>query len=128
MDKLILWTSLSYFPLVLLVPLVLGMTIIPFVPFSMGHLINLVHTRQMTGYWVNPLGVGQNVKIGPHLALQINIVYATFVATGLPSGFGFAGGLSIGDFAVQVYTLLHALFSPHHFNLTNCYSLDRCEH
>ena len=50
----------------------------------------------MKGYWVNPFGVN-GLKIGPELALQIGIIYAQFVSTGLPSEFGFAGGLQLGD-------------------------------
>lgn len=39
---------------------------------------------QMDGYWVNPLGLGQNVKIGPEVALSIDIIFAEFILSGLP--------------------------------------------
>ena len=41
-------------------------------------------SAQMHGWWVNPLGLGQNVKIGPDVALSIEIIFAQFVATGTP--------------------------------------------
>lgn len=41
-------------------------------------------SAQMHGWWINPLGVGQNVKIGPDVALSIEIIFAQFVATGTP--------------------------------------------
>ena len=41
-------------------------------------------SAQMHGWWVNPLGIGQNVKIGPDVALSIEIIFAQFVATGTP--------------------------------------------
>ena len=50
----------------------------------------------MKGFWVDPFGV-KGLQIGPELALQLGIIYATFAATGLPSEFGFAGGLVLGD-------------------------------
>ncbi|MEO8147008.1 MAG: hypothetical protein ABI723_05185 [Bacteroidia bacterium] len=50
----------------------------------------------MKGYWVNPFGVN-GLQIGPELALQLGIIYAEFIATGLPSEFGFAGGIKLGD-------------------------------
>jgi|GEM_PF-674566 len=50
----------------------------------------------MKGYWVNPFGVN-GLQIGPELALQLGIIYATFAATGLPSEFGFAGGIVLGE-------------------------------
>ncbi|MEO8412687.1 MAG: hypothetical protein ABI472_03475 [Ginsengibacter sp.] len=50
----------------------------------------------MKGYWVEPFGV-RGLQIGPELALQLGIIYASFAATGLPSEFGFAGGIVLGD-------------------------------
>ena len=41
-------------------------------------------TGQMSGWWVNPFGIGQNVKIGPNLALSIDIIFAQFAWTGTP--------------------------------------------
>jgi hypothetical protein len=38
----------------------------------------------MSGWWVNPCNVGQNVKLGPDLALELEIIYAQFVSTGTP--------------------------------------------
>ena len=50
----------------------------------------------MKGYWVDPFGV-KGLQIGPELALQLGIIYATFAASGLPSEFGFVGGIVLGD-------------------------------
>ncbi|KAF8663989.1 hypothetical protein AX16_000840 [Volvariella volvacea WC 439] len=61
---------------------------------------------QMTGLWNNPFGISPQVTIGPNLALELGIILPQFFATGTPSSFGFAGGLSIGkvrgDVAVQI--------------------------
>jgi len=55
----------------------------------------------MKNYWKNPFGIS-GVKIGPALALQIGIIYEQFVATGIPSEFGIAGGLEIADTVVDM--------------------------
>ncbi|MEB3345482.1 hypothetical protein U6A24_08435 [Aquimarina gracilis] len=55
----------------------------------------------MKNYWVNPFGI-HGVKIGPALALQIGIIYEQFVATGIPSEFGIAGGLEIADTVIDM--------------------------
>ncbi len=55
----------------------------------------------MKNYWKNPFGIN-GVKIGPALALQIGIIYEQFVATGIPSEFGVAGGLEIADTVVDM--------------------------
>jgi hypothetical protein len=55
----------------------------------------------MKGYWVNPFGVN-GLQIGPALALQLGIIYAEFLTTGLPSEFGFAGGIVLGDISGQM--------------------------
>ncbi|ESK84263.1 chromosome segregation atpases-like protein, partial [Moniliophthora roreri MCA 2997] len=61
---------------------------------------------QMIGNWNNPFGISPRVSIGPNLALEIGIILPQFVVTGIPSAFGFVGGLSIGnvrgDVAVQI--------------------------
>ncbi len=49
----------------------------------------------MKHWWIDPFGV-KDLKIGPELALQAGIIYAEFASTGLPSEFGFAGGLAVG--------------------------------
>lgn len=41
-------------------------------------------TAQMDGYWVDPFGIGQSVKIGPNVALSIDIIFAQFLTTGTP--------------------------------------------
>ena len=41
-------------------------------------------TGQMSGWWVNPFGISQNVKVGPNLGLSISILYAQFLSTGTP--------------------------------------------
>jgi len=38
----------------------------------------------MTNYWVNPLGLSENVKIGPDLAFELGIIYAVLASTGTP--------------------------------------------
>lgn len=50
----------------------------------------------MKGYWKNPFGL-TGFQVGPELALQADIIYAQFFSTGTPSGFGFAGGIRLGD-------------------------------
>ncbi|KAI0715902.1 hypothetical protein C8T65DRAFT_694551 [Cerioporus squamosus] len=63
-------------------------------------------TAQMDGYWVDPFGIGQAVKIGPNVALSIDIIFTQFLTTGTPSGFGIVGGLAIGKasalFAMEI--------------------------
>ncbi len=54
-------------------------------------------TGGMDGLWTNPLGISRNVTIGPHLALQLQINLLLFPATGLPTSFGFAGGIAVGS-------------------------------
>ncbi|CUS15348.1 unnamed protein product [Tuber aestivum] len=61
---------------------------------------------QMTNYWVNPLGLSENVKIGPDLAFELGIIYAVLASTGTPSKIGFSGGLAIGDAETQVAVAL----------------------
>jgi hypothetical protein len=55
----------------------------------------------MKGYWNDPFGI-DGVKIGPAVALQIGIIYEQFVSTGIPSEFGIAGGLDIGDTVIDM--------------------------
>lgn len=55
----------------------------------------------MKNYWKNPFGI-QGLKIGPALAIQLGIIYEQFVSTGIPSEFGFAGGLVIGDTVIDM--------------------------
>ena len=50
----------------------------------------------MKGYWKDPFGV-HGLQIGPELALQLDIIYAQFLSSGTPSGFGFVGGIMLGD-------------------------------
>ncbi|EUC61644.1 hypothetical protein RSOL_403850, partial [Rhizoctonia solani AG-3 Rhs1AP] len=59
-------------------------------------------TGQMSEWWVNPLGISEKVRVGPNLGLSISVLYATFVATGLPSGFAVQGGLMIGQTQAQL--------------------------
>ena len=61
-------------------------------PHSAQPLIfDLVLSADLTGasgssmverWWINPLGMGTNVKIGPKLTLSLDIVFAQFVTTG----------------------------------------------
>ncbi|KAI5817898.1 hypothetical protein BZA77DRAFT_352510 [Pyronema omphalodes] len=55
---------------------------------------------QMENYWINPLGISEAIKIGPHLALQVG--YTHFSAGIGPPTVGFSGGLNIGQTACQV--------------------------
>ncbi|MGY6276136.1 hypothetical protein [Methylomonas sp. MgM2] len=55
----------------------------------------------MKGYWEDPFGA-KGLRIGPNLALELGIIYQQFVATGIPSAFGFAGGLQLGDVVAQM--------------------------
>ncbi|EFX02389.1 hypothetical protein CMQ_2438 [Grosmannia clavigera kw1407] len=58
-------------------------------------------TGEMAGWWANPCNAGQNVKLGPSLALDLEIIYAQFVSTGTVSGFGLRGGIMIGKTEAQ---------------------------
>lgn len=55
----------------------------------------------MKHWWENPFGIS-DLKIGPAVSLQIGIVYSQFMATGLPSEFGIAGGLAMGETVVNM--------------------------
>lgn len=57
---------------------------------------------EMKNYWVNPLGIGENVRIGPNIALRLGIDYALLAATGTPSSIGFSAGMAIGSVEAQV--------------------------
>jgi hypothetical protein len=46
------------------------------------NLIEAKATGQMKGFWKNPFGISENVKIGPDLALSVEIIFAQFVTTG----------------------------------------------
>ncbi|KAK4238612.1 hypothetical protein C8A03DRAFT_33365 [Achaetomium macrosporum] len=50
----------------------------------------------MEGFWVNPFGISEGVKVGPQNMLKIDIIFVEFLETGLPSGLAFAGSLTIG--------------------------------
>lgn len=39
-------------------------------------------TSAVERWWTNPLGIGENVKIGPKLMLSLDIIFAQFVTTG----------------------------------------------
>ncbi len=54
-------------------------------------------TGEVYGSWTNPFGISRNVKIGPGLALQLQINLLLFPETGLPTSFGFSGGVAIGN-------------------------------
>ncbi|PVF94618.1 hypothetical protein CPB86DRAFT_712792 [Serendipita vermifera] len=70
--------------------------------FSLGaNVIEARATGEMKGWWVNPLGLSEKVKIGPNLALSVEIIFAQFMSTGTPSGFGIRGGLMIGNAEAQ---------------------------
>lgn len=52
---------------------------------SLGaNMLSAEATGQMSGWWVNPLGISPSVKVGPNLGLSISIIYAQFVTTGTP--------------------------------------------
>jgi hypothetical protein len=53
---------------------------------------------EMKGWWTDPFGVSNRVKIGPDLALGFQIIYED----ALPSGVGFSGGLMIGNVAASI--------------------------
>ncbi|CUA71097.1 ABC transporter G family member 18 [Rhizoctonia solani] len=59
-------------------------------------------TGQMSGWWVDPLGISPKVKVGPNIGLSISIIFAQFVTTGVPSGFALQGGLMIGNTQAQL--------------------------
>lgn len=59
-------------------------------------------TGEMHGYWINPFGISENLKIGPNLALKADVVLAQFLATGTLSGFGFSGALQFGKISAQL--------------------------
>eukprot|EP01063_Lacrimia_lanifica_P025316 TRINITY_DN330_c0_g2_i2.p1 TRINITY_DN330_c0_g2~~TRINITY_DN330_c0_g2_i2.p1 ORF type:complete len:1789 (+),score=1067.12 TRINITY_DN330_c0_g2_i2:201-5369(+) len=55
----------------------------------------------MAGYWLTPFDI-EGLAIGPEVHLELSVVYATFAATGLPSAFGFRGGMQLGRIAGDV--------------------------
>ncbi|KAI4521171.1 hypothetical protein K525DRAFT_256858 [Schizophyllum commune Loenen D] len=57
---------------------------------------------EMQGWWVNPLGLGKDVAVGPEVVLSIGILFAQFLTTGTPSEFAVGGGLKIGSKAASV--------------------------
>ncbi|KZT52898.1 hypothetical protein CALCODRAFT_458663 [Calocera cornea HHB12733] len=59
-------------------------------------------SAELDGWWVDPFGISKNVKIGPLVALSIEIIFEQFLTTGIPSGFGIAGGLQIGKAAASL--------------------------
>ncbi len=72
--------------------------------FAMSLAVGLLEAKgavQMDNYWKNPFGVN-GIKIGPHVALQLDIMYEQFVSTGIPSGFAVAGGLVVGPTTVDM--------------------------
>jgi hypothetical protein len=46
--------------------------------------IGATASGKMKGWWVNPLGLSENVRVGPNLALAIEIIFAQFLSTGTP--------------------------------------------
>ncbi len=54
----------------------------------------------MKNWWKTPFGI-HGLKIGPHAAVEVGIIYATFPEIG-PSTFGIAGGLAIGNTIVEM--------------------------
>lgn len=52
--------------------------------FLSTNLMGASATGQMSGWWVNPLGISQQVKVGPNLALSVDINFAQFLSTGTP--------------------------------------------
>ncbi|CAE6440418.1 unnamed protein product, partial [Rhizoctonia solani] len=67
-----------------------------------ANLVSADATGQMSGWWVNPLGISPNVKVGPNLGLSISVIFAQFITTGVPSGFALQGGLMIGNTQAQL--------------------------
>lgn len=59
-------------------------------------------SASMDGFWVDPFGIGDQVKVGQELLMNLSIVLPQFFITGLPTSFGFKGGIDIGE------TILHA--------------------
>jgi hypothetical protein len=51
----------------------------------------------MEGWWIDPFRISSSVKIGPRIAMEVDIIFAEFIETGLPSGLAIAGGLAIGS-------------------------------
>ena len=59
-------------------------------------------SADMYGWWVDPFGISEKVKVGPHIDLGLDIDLPLFFVTGLPSGFRYVGGLAIGTAEAQV--------------------------
>ncbi|KAL8872337.1 MAG: hypothetical protein Q9174_002021 [Haloplaca sp. 1 TL-2023] len=66
--------------------------------FSGGLKINITEAQayieMVNQWWINPLGLSPQLKLGPDLALQLGIIYAAPV---YPSQIGIVGGLAFGD-------------------------------
>ena len=71
----------------------------------------------MLGYWVNPFGISDNLRIGPSLALKVDIVLAQFLATGTVGGFGFSGALQFGKISAQLEFDITETASGKHFRV-----------
>jgi len=65
----------------------------------------------LKNWWESPFGLS-GLRIGPAVALQLGIIYAQFASTGLPSEFGLAGGLAIGE--VEARMALNISEDPTH--------------
>lgn len=59
-------------------------------------------SASMDGYWVDPFGLGDQVRIGNELLMNLGIILPQFFVTGVPSEFGFKGGIAVGDRSVQM--------------------------
>ena len=70
--------------------------------FNLGLKVDPIGAKgfaEMKGWWYNPFGLSKKLAIGPVMAVQVGIEYATFIATGLPSQFAVAGGIMFGKTA-----------------------------
>lgn len=73
-----------------------------------GSLTKATGFGEMKNYWVSPFGIGENIKVGPNMAIQLGFDYAVVAATGAPSSVGLSGGMAIGDADAQMAMVVSA--------------------
>ncbi|KAG8818384.1 hypothetical protein FRC19_010679 [Serendipita sp. 401] len=61
---------------------------------------------EMDGLWVDPFGIGQDVAVGPRVALKVEINLPLFCATGTPTTIGLEAGLQVGQAKADIAVIM----------------------
>lgn len=64
--------------------------------------LNVGFEGDMNGYWVDPFGLGEGVRIGPHVGLSLEIDLPIFFETGTPTTLKFDAEMKIGEATAAV--------------------------